>query len=66
MRVTLTGATGRVGAQLVTELRRRGDDVTVLSRDPARAREALGVEAAAWRPEQRARARPPRSPAATA
>jgi uncharacterized protein (TIGR01777 family) len=52
MRVTLTGATGRIGAQLVAELRRRGDDVTVLSRDPDRARAALGVEAAAWSPER--------------
>jgi uncharacterized protein (TIGR01777 family) len=52
MRVTVTGATGRVGTKLVDELRRRGDDVTVLSRDPARAREALQVEAVAWRPEQ--------------
>jgi uncharacterized protein (TIGR01777 family) len=54
MRVTLTGATGRIGARLVEELRRRGDEVTVLSRNPERAREALGVEVAAWHPEREA------------
>ena len=52
MRVTLTGATGRIGARLVAALRRRGDDVTVLSRDAGRARAALAVEAVAWQPEQ--------------
>ncbi len=51
MRVAITGATGRIGTRLVGALRRRGDDVTVLSRDAARARAALGVEAVAWRPE---------------
>jgi uncharacterized protein (TIGR01777 family) len=51
MRVTMTGATGRVGGAIVAALQARGDDVTVLSRDPERARAALGVEAAAWRPE---------------
>jgi uncharacterized protein len=51
MRVTVTGATGRIGTRLVGELRRRGDEVTVLSRNPAKAREALGVEAVAWQPE---------------
>ncbi len=51
MRVTLTGATGRIGAALVRALGARGDDVTVLSRSPARAREALGdVAAVAWDP----------------
>lgn len=48
MRVTLTGATGFIGSQLVDALRARGDDVTVLSRDAGRARERLGVEAFAW------------------
>jgi hypothetical protein len=33
-RVTLTGATGRLGSLLVDELKRRGDEVTVLSRNP--------------------------------
>jgi uncharacterized protein (TIGR01777 family) len=51
MRVTLTGATGRIGTKLVRALRERGDEVTVLSRDPDRARDALGVEAVAWDPE---------------
>lgn len=32
MRVTLTGATGRIGQSLVDALRERGDDVTILSR----------------------------------
>jgi uncharacterized protein (TIGR01777 family) len=50
MRVTITGATGRIGTRLIGALRRRGDEVTVLSRDPARAQAALGVEAVAWRP----------------
>jgi uncharacterized protein (TIGR01777 family) len=51
MRVTVTGATGRIGRRLVAALRRRGDDVTVLSRDADRARAALDVEAHAWAPE---------------
>jgi uncharacterized protein len=41
MRVTVTGATGLIGPQVVTALRARGDDVTVLSRDPQRARSRL-------------------------
>ncbi|MGA9875252.1 MAG: TIGR01777 family oxidoreductase [Solirubrobacteraceae bacterium] len=41
MRVTVTGATGLIGPQLVAALRARGDQVTVLSRDPDRAREGL-------------------------
>jgi uncharacterized protein len=51
-RVTVTGASGLLGTRLVRELRDRGDDVTVLSRNPERAREALGgdVEARAWDP----------------
>jgi uncharacterized protein (TIGR01777 family) len=50
MRVTVTGATGLIGARLVAALRERGDDVTVLSRSPERARERLGVSAVAWDP----------------
>jgi uncharacterized protein (TIGR01777 family) len=50
VRVTVTGATGLIGSRLVAALRERGDDVTVLSRDPARARAKLGVEAVAWDP----------------
>lgn len=52
MRVTITGATGRIGSRVVRALRGRGDEVTVLSRDPERARAALGVEAVAWRPQE--------------
>jgi uncharacterized protein (TIGR01777 family) len=52
MRVTVTGATGLIGTKLVAALARRGDEVTVLSRDPGRARERLGtgIEAVAWDP----------------
>ena len=50
MRVTLTGATGYVGSLLVPALVARGDEVTVLSRDAARASDRLGVEAVAWDP----------------
>jgi uncharacterized protein (TIGR01777 family) len=51
MNVTLTGATGLIGTKLVRALQVRGDGVTVLTRDPGRARAALGdVEAHAWRP----------------
>jgi uncharacterized protein len=51
MKVTLTGATGLIGAAIVRALQARGDAVTVLSRDPDRARAALGdVDAHAWRP----------------
>src|SRR5215212_187581 len=53
MRVTLTGATGRIGLSIVDALVARGDDVTILTRSPDRAREKLppGVEAAAWDPK---------------
>ena len=40
-RVTVTGATGLIGTKLVAELRARGTEVTVLSRDPQRARTKL-------------------------
>jgi uncharacterized protein (TIGR01777 family) len=51
MRVTVTGATGRIGGALVGALLSRGDEVTVLSRDPEKARRALsGVAAVAWDP----------------
>jgi uncharacterized protein len=51
MKVTLTGATGLIGAAIVRALQQRGDAVTVLSRDPERARATLGdVDAHAWRP----------------
>jgi len=48
MRVTVTGATGRIGRHLVAALKQRGDEVTALSRDPGKATELLGVEAFAW------------------
>jgi uncharacterized protein (TIGR01777 family) len=50
MKVTLSGATGYVGSQLVPALVARGDHVTVLSRDASRAADRLGVEAVTWDP----------------
>jgi uncharacterized protein (TIGR01777 family) len=52
MRITLTGATGRIGISLVEALVARGDDVTVLSRNPDGARGKLppGVDAVRWDP----------------
>jgi uncharacterized protein (TIGR01777 family) len=52
MRVTITGATGLIGSRLVRELQARGDEVTVLSRDPDAATGRLGVEAVRWDPER--------------
>jgi uncharacterized protein (TIGR01777 family) len=50
-RVTVTGATGLIGPSLVAALRERGAQVTVLTRDPARARTTLGeVDAVGWEP----------------
>jgi uncharacterized protein (TIGR01777 family) len=55
-RVTVTGATGLIGRALVPALQGRGAEVTVLTRDPARARAALGtaagapLEAVRWEP----------------
>jgi uncharacterized protein (TIGR01777 family) len=49
--VTVTGATGLLGPSLVSALAERGHEVTVLTRDPARARTTLGdVQAVAWEP----------------
>jgi uncharacterized protein (TIGR01777 family) len=45
LRVTVTGATGLLGTRLVAELRAHGSEVTVLSRDPQRAREKLASDA---------------------
>ena len=64
MRVTLTGASGLIGTNLVRALSARGDDVTVLSRDPERASDTLGVAAEAWQPTA-GPAPPRRSRAAT-
>ena len=50
-RVTLTGATGLLGSRLVSALRERDAEVTVLTRAPERARARLGdVETVAWSP----------------
>lgn len=49
MRVTVTGATGLIGSRLVAALTGRGDEVTVLARDPAKAREHLGEDVATER-----------------
>jgi uncharacterized protein len=52
MRITLTGATGRIGISLVEALKARGDDVTVLTRNPDGARAKLGdVQAVRWDPK---------------
>ena len=51
MKVTVTGATGRIGSHLVAALKARGDDVIALSRNAEKASEKLGVEALAWDPE---------------
>ena len=49
MKVAVTGATGTIGSAVVEQLKLRGDEVTVLSRDPVRARDALpGADAHAW------------------
>lgn len=48
MNITLTGATGLIGQRLVTALKDRGDEVTVLSRNAEKASAALGVPAVAW------------------
>jgi uncharacterized protein (TIGR01777 family) len=45
MKITITGASGLIGAKLVERLRARGDDVTTLSRNPS------SPGAVAWRPE---------------
>src|SRR5262249_26292140 len=56
LRVTVTGATGLIGSALLAALRERDAQVTVLSRDPARARARLGAdgrtpsEAVRWEP----------------
>jgi uncharacterized protein len=49
MRVAVTGATGVIGGALVGELRGRRDEPVALSRNAARAKERLGVDAYEWR-----------------
>lgn len=53
MRVTLTGATGLIGSAVISALKERDDDVTVLARDPERASARLGpdVRAVRWDPQ---------------
>jgi len=50
VKVAVTGATGTLGTALVAALQERGDEVAVLSRSAARARETLGsdVDAHEW------------------
>jgi uncharacterized protein len=48
VRVTVTGATGLIGSSLVSALKSRGAEVTVLSRDPSRASGQLDVQAERW------------------
>jgi uncharacterized protein (TIGR01777 family) len=50
-RITVTGATGRIGSHLVKALKDRGDDVCVLTRNAQRASERLSVEAIEWDPK---------------
>ena len=54
-RVLITGGSGFIGQKLARELLKRGDLVTVLSRDVKRARKALpeGVRVAAWDPHKK-------------
>jgi uncharacterized protein (TIGR01777 family) len=42
VKIVVTGATGLIGKTLVTAMRDRGDQITVLTRSPERAREQLG------------------------
>jgi uncharacterized protein len=54
MRVTVTGASGLIGPALVDALADRGEEVTVLSRDPARAARRLPKASLreAWQPDR--------------
>ncbi len=48
MRVLVTGGTGFIGKALIQRLRARGDDITVLCRNAAKARQLLGHDVALW------------------
>jgi uncharacterized protein (TIGR01777 family) len=61
MRVTVTGATGMLGRPLVDELLDRGDEVTVLTRDAARAARLFGGRAIAEEWADPKGEQPPRS-----
>ena len=52
MRIVLTGGTGLIGAHLVRSLGAQGHQLTLLTRDPARA--PAGVQAVAWQPLEEA------------
>lgn len=54
MNIVVAGATGFIGRPLVKQLVARGDAVTVLGRDPSRARSVFGegVSCAGWDPER--------------
>jgi uncharacterized protein (TIGR01777 family) len=54
MRFVVAGATGFIGRALTGALLERGDTVTVLTRNPQRARDSFAgrVEAVEWRPPQ--------------
>jgi uncharacterized protein (TIGR01777 family) len=45
MRIFVAGGTGQIGARLVDELKKRGDEVVLLTRSAARARQKLGERA---------------------
>ncbi len=47
--IVMTGATGLIGSRVVRELQRRGDSVTILTRNPKRAKEKLPDEVTALR-----------------
>ena len=53
MRVAITGATGFVGRALLQTLIQRGDEVLILTRRPAAARQVLGetINAVQWTPK---------------
>ena len=50
MKVVVTGATGTIGQALVRALRERGDEVAILSRNPAKSTQTLGgeIDAHTW------------------
>ena len=52
MKIVLTGGTGLIGAHLVRRLGAQGHQLTLLTRDPARA--PAGVQVAAWQPLEEA------------
>ena len=42
-KIIITGATGSIGRKLVQELTARGDEVTVFTRNPEKAKQKLPV-----------------------